>query len=137
MMRPEPITQALDDTLMEARAIAGLINFLPGWGLRVARDQKRPHDGRIFLQWTYEAPCVKTREVKEWRCAKHYLSAHMTEDELVKTAFAAGVRAMEHEAREHFTYKGRRLFNPHLSIDTLARVCDEESDRANNPAFGG
>lgn len=51
---------------------------------------------------------------------KWLLSEHMTKSELVQTAFKAVVTALEHEAREHFLYKGRPVFGPHFDVDELS-----------------
>ncbi len=54
---------------------------------------------------------------------------HMTESELVQTAFAAALAAEEHECREFFQYQGKRPFQPHVSIHALMAVCDQEDVR--------
>ncbi len=50
---------------------------------------------------------------------KWYLSRFMTIGEVVQTVFAAILMAEEHETRELFTYKGVRVFGPHMNLDTL------------------
>jgi hypothetical protein len=93
---------------------------------RVERDNKRPKDGRIFLQATYRAKCTVTGEEKEWRGRKWYLSDHMTEDEIIKTAFAAFEAAVRHEILEGFTVGSRRLFNPHADFRALLKASTTE-----------
>lgn len=53
----------------------------------------------------------------------------MTESELVLTAFKAALTAEEHECRERFQYRGRRVLNPHVSVRALMDVCDIEDVR--------
>jgi hypothetical protein len=60
-----------------------------------------------------------------WKSRKWRISTHMTKTELVSTAFLALRGAIEHEAREEFTYKGKRIFGPHISVDQLVEVCDK------------
>lgn len=48
----------------------------------------------------------------------------MTETELVETAFAALLRAAEHEIRDRFTYYGRRIFSPHIPTYLLIDAVD-------------
>lgn len=51
------------------------------------------------------------------RSRKWYISPHMTETEIVETAFTMCVRSMYHITREHFTYKGARVYSPHFDIE--------------------
>jgi hypothetical protein len=50
---------------------------------------------------------------------KWLLSRHMTKSEVVQTAFKAVLTALEHEAREHFRYRGKAIFGPHFDVDVL------------------
>lgn len=47
------------------------------------------------------------------------LSDHMTHGELVQTAFKAVMTALEHEAREQFTFLGQAIFDPHYDVYKL------------------
>lgn len=66
---------------------------------------------------------VEYRSGRKWR-----LTQHMTESEVVGTAFAAYKAWLEHEMMESFRYCGVSVFNPHVSIQ--ARV-EMASSRAN------
>jgi hypothetical protein len=88
------------------------------WTLRVERDNA-DKGGRVFLQWIFNAPCVIGGRETAWHGRKWYLSPHMLESEVVKTAFAGALAAEEHEAREKFNYKGVAPFNPHISLDVM------------------
>lgn len=59
------------------------------------------------------------------RGRKWFLSEHMTESEVVGTAFAAYKAWIEHEIMESFTYRGVKVFNPHVSIKARLRVASE------------
>lgn len=65
-----------------------------------------------------------TRGVQTTR--KWLLSRHMVPGEVVQTALKCVLTAIEHEAREHFTYRGECVFGPHFSIDELVRLCVEK-----------
>lgn len=97
--------------------------------LRIERDNKNPDDGRIFMQVVYTAPCVKSGELKEWHGRKFYLSDHMTQDEIVKTAYLAFKLAVEHEIMEGFSMAGRILFNPHVDYIELLYISPREVAR--------
>jgi hypothetical protein len=58
------------------------------------------------------------------------VSPHSSESEIVQKALAAMLSFDEHEIRERFTYKGKNVFNPHIDINALLKVCDERVGRA-------
>lgn len=95
------------------------------WELHIGVD-----NGRLYLQWRFKAACSKTGEACEQSGRKWQLSTWMTQSELVNTAFKAALTAEEHECREHFKWNGKRIFNPHISVEALAAVCDNEDGRA-------
>lgn len=98
--------------------------------LRVAFDQKdNSSSARLFLQVTYVDRCHKTGKLLEWKGRKWYLSDHMTDDEIIKTAYAAFKAAVEHEVMEPFTIRGKVLFNPHVSFHALLAISDKEVKR--------
>jgi hypothetical protein len=53
---------------------------------------------------------------------KAYLSEHMTDSEIIQVAFGIYKGYWEHEARETFQWKGRRVFGPHISTEALWEV---------------
>ena len=90
-------------------------------------------DGRFFIQVYYQAPCTKTGTSQIWKGRKWYLSEFMTDDEVVKTAFAAFKAAIEHEIMEGFKVDGKVLFNPHVNFEALLKVSDQEVKRTEKP----
>ena len=96
--------------------------------INVHRDQKDVN-GRIYIQVSFEAPCQKTGELSEWTGRKWYLSEHMTEDEVVKTAYAAFEAAVRHECMEGFKVEGVTLFNPHVNFRELLAISGREVKR--------
>lgn len=63
---------------------------------------------------------------------KWYVSSHATDGEVVQTALKSVLTALEHEAREDFTYRGRAIFGPHCSLDALHAACDQRVERGNS-----
>lgn len=62
---------------------------------------------------------------------KFYLSPHMTDEEIVRTARLAVLTFEEHEANEWLTYLGSRVLNPHPEgprPDTRATSGNPDSD---------
>ncbi|WP_119303586.1 hypothetical protein [Dongia deserti] len=94
-------------------------SLIPSWRLVVHYYVP----GEIYLQVEdTDARCAVTGEPITWRGRKWLLSYHMTETEIVCTAFKALAAALDHELREHFTYKGARVFDPHRSIALLVEI---------------
>lgn len=59
---------------------------------------------------------------------KWYVSAHSCVSEVVQTAWAAVERAVLHEAKEAFRYRGARIMNPHLDVEKLALFTDNPAN---------
>ena len=52
----------------------------------------------------------------------------MTDSEIVGTAFKAVLTAIEHEARERFTFKGVPVYDSHLNVHKLVELRQERSN---------
>lgn len=81
--------------------------------------------GRLWLQVRYlegnvdgEPADLEIQHGRKWM-----LSRHATPSELVQTALAAVLASTEHQAREHFTYRGARVYGPHFDVEQLYRLC--------------
>lgn len=107
---------------MDRFAILEQIQYKPGWYLSSDYNV-------TYLRWTWKAKCVKTGSEVDVTGRKWILSEHMTESELVCTALKAALTCEEHETREHFTYEGKRVFNPHINVRRLLEICDDEDVR--------
>jgi hypothetical protein len=93
-------------------------------------DFRLGNDGPAYwLQFCIRA-IDYTNKIKEtmWHCRKWRISRHATEREVVGTAFLAITTALEHEARESFTYKGLAIFGPHIPLEGLAGASILEPD---------
>lgn len=88
--------------------------------------------GRIYIQVGYVAPCAKTGKREVWKGRKWYLSSHMTDDEIVKTCYAAFKACVEHEVMEGFKVDGKVLFNPHINFEKLLEISEFEVKREDN-----
>lgn len=115
----------------EVRELLDKVAYKAHWVLRVDTD----HDsGRTYLQWQFYGACSVTGASQWHNCRKWYLSPHMTDGEIVQTAFAAALQAEEHECREFFKYDGHVIMNPHLSLEALTSRAHMTEGRAPQPA---
>lgn len=94
----------------------------PGFGFVVHSEESR-----AFLQIECIGKCNHTGEPLNWKSRKWILSIHMTDGEIVQTAFKAVLTAMEHEVREQFTYRGVSIFDPHYDLEKLVELRNDPS----------
>lgn len=78
--------------------------------------------GRPYLQIQCEDKCTVSGDDYRWHGRKWFLSYHMTDSEVVQTAWAAVKMAMEHELRETFKWEGECIFRPHFDIRALHEI---------------
>lgn len=84
----------------------------------------------IYLKATFYAPCCKTGKPELQHTRQWILHPNMTKSEVVQTAFKLVLTSIEHEARETFTYRGRKIFGPHFNVDELVMCCDDAPEDA-------
>lgn len=89
----------------------------------VIYDEGGPGDAWL-LQVTYEEPDVDTGVVTTQRSREWLIRPSMSESEVVRTAYAAVTRSYMHVVAENFTYKGKRVFGPHVDIDALLEASE-------------
>jgi len=93
------------------------------------RFENHPDTERMFVQVGAKRKCAYTGEMGEGFGGKYEVSVFSTEDEIVKKVLSGCLAYAEHEIREGFLYKGKRLFNPHMKIDTLMGICEDTVSR--------
>jgi RNA binding exosome subunit len=71
----------------------------------------------FYIQPSFMAKDRNTQEMKGHHGRKWYVSRYSTDSEVVQTAFKAIVTALEHEAREEFTFRGVAVFGPHFDLN--------------------
>jgi hypothetical protein len=92
----------------------------------------RDTHGGIVLQATYLEADILT-EVPEAQVTRKWLiSPYATKSEIVQTAFKCILTSMEHRIREHFQYRGKRVFGPHFDVDDLYAICDRLDRRGSS-----
>lgn len=84
----------------------------------IGQDEEVP-GGRYYFQIQCYRRDAITGEMGIGRGGKAYLSPHATDSELVQTIFGLYKGYWEHEARETFQWRGRRVFGPHIATEAL------------------
>lgn len=102
-------------TLETIKSIINNVSF-NDWTFRVGTNT----DDSPYLQVLFIDKDRITGAEEIQRCRKWQLSYHMVNSEVVRTAFKAVEAAMLHEVQEAFKYKGARVYNPHVDLDSLA-----------------
>ena len=95
----------------------------------IGRDQEIS-DGRFYFQIMCWRLDVITGEMGWGYGGKAYLSPHATDSELVQTVFGLYRAYWEHEARETFVWRGRRVFGPHIATEALWGVAQRVDVRS-------
>lgn len=90
----------------------------PGF-LEVGHD-----DYGVFVQVLCSRKDTNTGEEVLGRGGKRYLRADQTDSQIVRQIFGAFLAYEEHEIREAFLYRGKRIFGPHLDVEALVEVAD-------------
>lgn len=117
----------------QVRYILGDMSMDPGLSPAVyvkLKEDRYIKDGRLYLQCV--APSrrdVDTHKTGEGGGGKLYLSPHVCESELVQAAFGLIDSYYHHEVREHFRYKGKRVFGPHIDINAYLAIADTLATR--------
>jgi hypothetical protein len=78
------------------------------------------YNGAPYLQIFFEALDAVTCKLETQACRKWTLQYTMCDTEVVRTAYKAAEAAVIHELQESFRFKGARVFDPHLDINSLA-----------------
>jgi hypothetical protein len=110
---------ARESRIDEIRALVSEVSYLD-WDIMVRMDGERP-----YLQVRGNGPCPETGEIDEWTGRKWFLSPHMCNNEIIRTAYKAIEAAVLHEMNEHFTYRSVAIFNPHMNYDKIVDMAGD------------
>jgi hypothetical protein len=88
------------------------------WDLRLFRE-----GDEYYLQWILTSPDYALQFGRKW-----VLPKTMSKSEVISTAFKSALTAEEHECRESFKYKGKKIFGPHFDVDVLAEIAGKKEN---------
>lgn len=111
-------------TLGELGEWVGLCKF-PEYHFGVTQNTR----GEIYLQAWYEEADIITGKNEPQFTRKWLLSPEMVKSEVVATCFKCVITSMEHRTREHFTYRGKRIYGPHFDVDALHSIANRVEHR--------
>ncbi|QDH93321.1 hypothetical protein QC999_gp29 [Microbacterium phage Cressida] len=118
MSAEQEARNAHDAFRVRLERLAGQVQL--GMQCRVIIGHDTEHEpGRLYFQIECYRRDVITDEMGFGYGGKAYLSPHATDSELIQTMFGLYKGYWEHEARENFQWKGRRVFGPHISTEAL------------------
>lgn len=103
-------------TINEIRGIIKQISF------RNYSFEVLEKSGVMYLRASYPEPDIITGQEEIQHTRKWQLSEHMVKSEIVQTAFKCALTSAEHTTREHFLYKGERVYGPHFDVDALYEI---------------
>jgi hypothetical protein len=82
--------------------------------------------GEMFVHGSYIEPDISTGLPSTQYTRRWFVSPHMTKSEFVQTLLKCVITSREHRTREHFKYKGHRVYSPHFNVDALMQLCMEK-----------
>lgn len=101
--------------------------YVPDFQFDIQYTNVKDRKPIITLRGVYREGDIVTGDIKDQHTRKWLLSEHMVKSELIQTAFKCYLTSLEHRAREHFLYRGRRIFGPHFDVDSLWEICKLEN----------
>jgi hypothetical protein len=120
-------------TFEEIQAIVMAVH-IDGHHFRTGRYTNAMHEAQeaFYVQDTYSRLDSITGVEGTGFGRKWHISPWATDSEIVLTCLKAAITNSEHEIREGFTYKGKRIFQPHIDVNVLWEAC-ESSDSRHQP----
>jgi hypothetical protein len=73
-------------------------------------------DGAVIVRAFYWEEDVYTGKRAVQGTRRWIIEDDATEDDIVKTVLKLVLTSREHRVREHFTYRGARIFGPHQQL---------------------
>ena len=89
--------------------------FFPGYTFQV--EPINPE--QMAIRVIYDEPDVMSGVVEEQHGRWWPIERKWHNGQIVQTCLKALLTSLEHRAREHFTWRGRNVFQPHFSMMTL------------------
>lgn len=111
----------MTEFLARLETIKSDVELAENFSVIIGQDEEVPN-GRYYFQIACWCEDTLTHEMGMQYGGKAYLSPWATDSELVQTVFGLYKGYWEHEARETFKWRKRRVFGPHVSTEALWEV---------------
>lgn len=102
-------------------------------GLAWAVEHGFMSDRGFWVRVMYFEADIVTGHACEQKGRRWYVSKFATKSEIVQTILKAALTSAEHMVREHFLYRGARIFGPHYNVDDLVDLV-RKSEEDHRPA---
>jgi hypothetical protein len=98
-----------------------------GWDFKVEAEQCDDPQRPGWWVWvTFARPDIETGEVGRGRGRTDFIAKGATVSAVVKTVWVMVQAIVMHELMHGFTYRGRPLFDPHATVDSLHSISDQD-----------
>ncbi len=111
-------------TMCEVYELVGCVNY-PGYTFRAGYNLTAGGKEIRYIYVEYDEPDVDTNVNETQHGRKWQLENEWTAQQIIQTCLKALLTSLEHRAREHFTYKGRAIFQPHMTLEALMSIAPE------------
>jgi len=117
-------------SLYSLKALIDKVSY-PGFEMEFSCSNPKQPQVRVTCP---DGTCNHTGNPLPWNGRWWRLSPHMTDSEVVATAFKAVITCLEHEARERFLFEGVPVYNSHADVYELKRLQEEgKTDTRKDP----
>ena len=101
-------------THQDAQHLLNDVEYLPGWKIFWERLTKDAY-GYSTMQWNFRDETGARQYCRKWLIDLH----DATPSDILQTALRAVIDAQEHEVRETFRFKGKKIYGPHFNPEAL------------------
>lgn len=117
----------LENIIREITFRNTVLDFKWAFEIEEVHMQERRFSNKItgwLVNVTFERPDTITGEIGRGKGRQEIIWYDSTESSVVKTCWLLVELMMRHELMEGFNYKGRRIFNPHNTVNELISIQD-------------
>lgn len=80
---------------------------------------------QVSINCTYKEPDVQSGSMETQNGRPWAIDPSWGAQQIVQTALKAILTSLEHRCREHFTWRGRAIYQPHFDLETLWTAAPE------------
>lgn len=117
----------IEDTLKKISFAPSCVDMGWQWEVVFVEAPFTSHSG-FLVRTTFQRPDRDTGKIERGFGRWWHLPSDATETAVIKTAYAAAKFILEHELMESFRYEGRRLFDPHHTVDDLSAAVEHRAE---------